>query len=282
MAEIDYLVIGHVTVDRLPNGRFLLGGTATYASLTAHRLGARVALHTSAAYEPGLVELLRGIRVARIPAAYTTQFVNSYTGERRRQRIEAVAEKLTYGQLLPEWRSAPIVHLAPVAQEVDPDLATCFPNAFVGVTPQGWMRRWDAEGNVSAIPWPHAEFVLPRASAVVFSDADLPDRALLDEYVRLARTLVVTHGPGGATVYHGGEARRSPAFKPASEQDPTGAGDVFAAAYFLQYQRTGDPFAAADWANCVASFAVERPGPLAVPTLEAVEERWKRGQRIRT
>ena len=38
---IDYLIIGHVTQDITPNGP-MIGGTASYASLTARALGMRV------------------------------------------------------------------------------------------------------------------------------------------------------------------------------------------------------------------------------------------------
>ena len=99
---IDYLIIGHVTQDRV-DGKLVLGGTATYAGLTARNLGARVGIHTSASYEPGLVDTLYGTQVARIPAEYTTCFVNEYVDGRRRQSIESVAERLTYDQLLEAW-----------------------------------------------------------------------------------------------------------------------------------------------------------------------------------
>src|SRR6267378_7297267 len=99
---VEYLLLGHVTVDRLDDKRVVLGGTATYASLTARNMGARVGVHTSASYEPGLVETLRGTLVARVPAEFTTCFVNEYLNGKRRQTIESVAEKLTYEQILPE------------------------------------------------------------------------------------------------------------------------------------------------------------------------------------
>src|SRR5207244_9187377 len=97
---VDYLLLGHVTVDRLDDKRVAMGGTATYAALTARNMGARVGVHTSSAYEPGLIDTLRSVLVARIPAEYTTCFVNAYIGGKRRQTIEAGAEKPTYDQIL--------------------------------------------------------------------------------------------------------------------------------------------------------------------------------------
>src|SRR5438477_7219291 len=151
--SVEYLLLGHVTVDRLDDKRVVLGGTATYAALTARNMGARVGVHTSAAYEPGLIDTLRGVLVARIPAEYTTCFVNDYTGEKRRQIIESVAEKLTYEQILPEWRNPPVVHLGPLCQEIDASIVNCFPRWLIGVTPQGWMGGWVGSGIVTAVDW---------------------------------------------------------------------------------------------------------------------------------
>src|SRR5215467_6964484 len=142
----DYLLLGHVTVDRLDEKRVVLGGTATYAALTARNMGARVGVHTSAAYEPGLIETLRRIYVARIPSEFTTCFVNEYQNGKRRQTIESVADKLLYEQVLPEWRNPPIVHLGPLDQEIDSAIVDRFPRSLIGVTPQGWMRAWDDSG----------------------------------------------------------------------------------------------------------------------------------------
>src|SRR3954469_1492674 len=116
---VDYLLLGHVTVDRLDERRVTLGGTATYSALTARNMGARASVHTSSAYEPGLIDTLGGVLVARIPAEFTTCFVNSYEGGKRQQAIESVADKITYEQILPEWRNPAVVHLGPLCQELD-------------------------------------------------------------------------------------------------------------------------------------------------------------------
>jgi sugar/nucleoside kinase (ribokinase family) len=135
------------------------------------------------------------------------------------------------------------------------------------------MRRWDEDGRVSPKPWDGAAEVLTYARVMVFSENDIErDENVIQAYARMADILVVTHGPGGATVYHRGEARRLPAFETV-EIDPTGAGDVFAAAYLIELERSGDPYAAAHFANCVASFSVEKRGTEGIPTLQRVEQR---------
>ena len=279
----DYLLLGHVTVDRLDARRVALGGTATYAALAARNMGARVGVHTSAAYEPGLIDTLNGVMVARIPAEYTTCFVNDYSGGRRRQTLESIAEKLTYDQLLPEWRNAPVVHLGPLCQEIDASIISKFPRSLIGVTPQGWLRAWDEDGVVHPTDWPDAERVLKRADVVIISENDVPDRSVITTWASQARMLVVTRGEQGADVYRKGspEPYHSPAFKSGTEADPTGAGDVFAGAFLWHlYKQRGDWQTAADWANCVASFAIEKRGVAGVPKFADAEKRFRSNSRI--
>jgi len=47
---------------------------------------------------------------------------------------------------------------------------------------------------------------------------------------------------------------------PRPEVDPTGAGDVFAAAFLVRYHEAADPVEAAVFAACAASCAVEGVG----------------------
>jgi hypothetical protein len=260
-----------------------MGGTATYAALTARNMGARVGVHTSASYEPGLIDTLGRVLVARIPAEYTTCFVNDYSAGKRRQTIESIAEKLTYEQLLPEWRNPPIVHLGPLCQEIDASLVDRFPRSIIGVTPQGWMRQWDETGLVRAVDWADADRVLRKANVVVISEDDVADRSVIRDWASKARMLGVTLGERGCDVYRqgGGDPFHSPAFKSSLEVDPTGAGDVFAAAFLWHLHKSGgDWTTAADWANCVASFVVEQRGVGGVPKLADVEKRWTSGARV--
>jgi sugar/nucleoside kinase (ribokinase family) len=258
----------------------VLGGTATYAGLTARNLGQRVALLTSAAFEPGLVDVLYGLQVARVPAEETTRYVNSYPKQGpRQQHLEARAEPLDLTLLLPEWSGAGTVHLAPLANEIAPESVDLFPDALLGVTPQGWMRAWDQAGLIQAVRWDSAERVLARADAVILSEQDVHEPTEIDRLAGLAKLLVLTRGERGASLCRAGSWQHVPAFQAKRQVDPTGAGDVFAAAFFIHLKQSGDPELSAHFACCVASFAIEKRHHAAVPTLEQVEERWKQGKR---
>jgi len=274
----DYVVIGHITRDVTSEG-FTTGGTVTYAGLTARNLGCRVGIVTSHGPELEIGGLLSGVEIRVIPSDQTTTFENIYHGQRRQQYVRAVAAPINSEAIPGPWRHAPIVHLAPLTNELSPDIIDVFDEeALIGVTPQGWMRRWDESGRVSPKPWEHAERILTRADVLVFSEEDvLHIEDAIPLFASMARIMVVTHGIGGATLYLDGRPYHYPAFE-ANEVDPTGAGDVFAAAFLVHLWRSNDPHAATHFANCVASFVVEAPGILGIPTRDQVEERLRHGK----
>lgn len=276
---IDFLAIGHISHDRTPGG-FRLGGTVSYAAVTARRLGLRPGVLTRGTAEGLGVEPaqggeekvivpaigpLAGVSVCLLPAAASTTFVNIYHDGRRRQIIETVADPLPPEELPTAWANVPIVLLGPIAREVPPAWLAVFPNALIGVTPQGWMRRWDATGYVHPAPWENAAEFLQRADVLILSREDVAgDEGALAALARMARLMVATDGWRGATLYHKGASYYVPP-RPAKEVDPTGAGDVFATAFLIRLAETGDPLAAARFANVVASFSVEAPGVDGIP-----------------
>jgi hypothetical protein len=268
MVELDYLVIGHATND-LVGDTVQIGGSVVYAARTALALGCRVGVITSGGAGLDLSSVLEGAPTVLIPAEATTTFENSYTSEGRRQVIEKVAARLMPGAVPADWHAG-IVHLGPVAQECDSRLADRFPSSFLGVTPQGWMRKRDAEGRVSRCSWRHAGRLLRRAGAIVLSDEDVGfNERLLDHYASQTRVLAVTRAGAGGTLYMCGCARQFQGAD-AQEVDPTGAGDVFAAAFFVELQRSGDAWRAALLANCLAAKSVTRLGLAGTPDADEV------------
>ncbi|MFZ1472971.1 MAG: ribokinase, partial [Anaerolineae bacterium] len=92
---LNFLVIGHITRDVLPAGGFAQGGTATYAAVTAQRLGVQAAILTRAAPDFPLTPDLDDITLERLPSADTTTFENRYFDGHRRQVVHTVAPLLT-------------------------------------------------------------------------------------------------------------------------------------------------------------------------------------------
>ena len=270
LEAIDYLVIGHLCRDLGPAGPHL-GGTVAYSALTARALGLRVGIVTAWGGEVPLGPL-QHIPIANYPADHSTTFENIYHNGVRAQVIHEVAPNLDYYMIPEPWRQAGIVHLGPVAQEGAPDLVRRFPNALVGLTPQGWLRAWDAQGHVYPSEWPEAAFALEQTGAAVISQDDVEgDEHRIEEMAASCRVLAVTEGLNGARLYWNGDVRR---FRAPSvpEIDATGAGDIFAAAFFTRLYTTRDPWEAARFATQIASISVTRPGLDGIPTPAEVQE----------
>lgn len=269
LQPVDYLVIGHLTRDLTPEGP-RLGGTAAFSGLTAHALGLRVGVVTACDPELPLYELEDLLLAIRYTET-TTTFENLQTPAGRVQHVFHPATTLDLSMVPEVWRNTPIVHLGPVLQEVDPKLARAFPNSFIVVTPQGWMRAAASDGRVVFTEWPEARYVLETANAAVLSIEDVKgNEDLIEEMVSSIRVLAVTEGANGARIYWNGDVRyfRAPITR---EVDPTGAGDIFAAAFFVRLYQTRDPWEAARFATQLAAISVTRPGLQAIPTPEEIK-----------
>lgn len=268
----DYLAIGHVTEDLWRDGRITPGGTAWFASLAARRMVEHVSVLTAAAADYDAATHLPDVDVHRIDSPMTTRFENIYTPSGRIQYTYPSPVRLTPAHLTPELQRARIMHLAPVCDEVSPDFAThAGDDVFVGVTPQGWLRRWDETGRVYAKPWTAAPQVLARADATVISIDDVAgDWRQALSWAAQTHLFVVTQSAEGCTLFLDGKPHHVPAPQ-VEEVDPTGAGDIFAAALFIALQRGTDPIAACAFANCVAAQSVTRRRLAGLPTRDDLE-----------
>jgi sugar/nucleoside kinase (ribokinase family) len=295
-ARPDYLLIGHLTKDLVAErdpgeagastrptdvAAWRPGGTALYAGITAHRLGRRVGIVTR--HGPDLASLteLNGIQVHRGPSRATTTFAFAPSGHRE-LRLVARGTDISAADVPEEWQHTPIVHLAPVIGDVPLSMANAFRASWIGATAQGWLRRLASGASAPASPHrASAESFdatkLASLNAVVLSEDDLadwpgpPPALSAESLAERVPLLVVTRGERGSTVFHQGRTFHIPAF-PAREVDPTGAGDVFAASFFIRFAETSDPLESARFASCVAAFSVEGVGISHIPARQRVVE----------
>ena len=275
------MVVGHIVADLLPDGTAVLGGTALYSALTAARLGWRVGVLTRGNYGvtvdgiaiPSLDEFANELSVIVQDAESPTIFVNEYSAGRRTQTIRRWAGPIDLRGLPPHWANARVVHLGPVAQEIDPRQTGALTPSFLGATPQGWMREWPRAtgGRVKLSHLRLPPELLSRLDAVIVSDEEIHLARDTVERVGARRLGVVTLGELGARIMYGGQRAELPGF-PLKTVDLTGAGDVFAAAFFIRAaDRSASAVTAGRFANAVAALRLRGVGPTSVPTLAEVE-----------
>jgi sugar/nucleoside kinase (ribokinase family) len=261
----DFVAIGHVTQDRF-GATVRPGGAALYAAVTAHRLGASTGILTSHGDDFPLELIPPRIEVVSVPSTRTTTFTHGGDpAGRRALTCHETAEPITPEDIPEDWRGVPLVLLAPVMNELDPALAAAFPDAAVGAAAQGWLRGRTTDGRIAPTRWDSAQLVLSRIQALFLSVEDTRSMsAEVNEWYQQVPVGVLTAGRLGALLFVNGERYEVRPYS-VREVDPTGAGDVFAAAFMLHYDRDGDPWEAAAAAACAAALSVEGEGVSAVP-----------------
>ena len=278
----EYLVIGHICGDIHSNGKVVLGGTALYSALTAARLGWRTAVLTRGVFGrevagheiPSLEEYAEELQIIVQDADTTTMFVNEYTGGRRTQKLSQWAGQIDLRGLPPHWRNARIIHLGPIAQEIDPKQTGALTPYFLGATPQGWMRDWPKPGGGKVT---HNHLRLPkelvsRLDSIIVSQEEIALCRDTVEAVGAHRLGVITMGQDGAKVIYGGQRASVPAFK-VDVADHTGAGDTFAASFFIgATDRSISAVRAARFASAVSGMSLREIGMHSIPSRAEVDE----------
>lgn len=276
----DVLLLGHVTRDlagETVESGYRQGGTVSFAAITSLRMGRHPTIITRAATPADLAELPDSVERLVLPSAETTTFANIYTPSGRVQYLFARAGDITAADIPARSRSARIVLLGPLVNEIGADIAPLFgEQTLVAAVPQGWMRRWDETGRVFAKRWESAPDILPFVDVLVASMEDIDyDLRRLTPLFQWVPLIVMTEYRDGSTIYQrqpdGSIEVTKVAPRPASEVDPTGAGDIFATAFIIRLQETGDPIESARFANVTASYGVEHLGVFGVPSRATVK-----------
>src|SRR5438093_6662157 len=255
-----FLAVGHVTRDVFPGEEdWRLGGTVTYTSATAARLGAHAALVTRVGPKERarLEERCRalGIELFAVAGEVTTTFAFRYEDGHRILRLKARARSLALADVPRELHAADAVVLGSVAHEIDRSLLGAFGDAAAVVTAQGYLREWSANGTIQPRRWDDVAEVTSRASAIVLSEEDVAGD--LDEPRRWAghTPVIVTFAERGSLVLADGAEQMVPAYHADKVVDPTGAGDAFAAGLAIALAEDRALIDAGRFAPAVASFA---------------------------
>ncbi len=258
-----YLTVGSICWDLLEaEGERRLGGSARYASRVARSLGWEAVVLTSGTAELEAAARAELIDVELVVQRSVTDTAFGFDAHTELGPHRLAGRAATIDLTSPEAAAlvarADVVHLAPVMGEIDDATFTAARRApFVGLTPQGLLRTADGATGVldrhGRYPAPWVDLV----DAVVLSESEA-ERLVDPEDLRRTRS-VVTLGEHGC-VGRWGDEEIVVAGIPV-DADPVatiGAGDVFAAAYFVALA-SGTPFPdALRKANRTAAAHVDR------------------------
>jgi pfkB family carbohydrate kinase len=277
--SFDYTTVGHVTADVLADGSRRAGGSAFYSALQASRLGRRALILTRGV--PSEIEELlepyrRELELKILMAPATTTLHTFGVGAARTQRMLAWAGPISEEVAI----DTAILHLAPIARETPRRWGG--DAEFVGLTAQGLVRAWAKEG-AQVRPATLEPSLLPeRCDAIVISETERASCSSLLAVAHDRRARAVARGPLIAVTAQAAPTTirlpdreiikvRVPAIE--RVRDDIGAGDVFAAAFFVALGEGRAPQDAASFANAAAAVRIAGTGASAIGDRTAIESR---------
>jgi len=242
------LIIGSATIDlvRQPHSSATkMGGVVTYGGLTFRKQGISTAVLTnlSARDASSFRTLYRGcgIDLDAGPSNATTTFVDHVEGDTRWQELLAVAVPITATQVVAATVGADHIHLGPLhPTDIHYNALTLLTGLGIPVSldVQGYLRSPHL-GRVEVMVSEHLPLALSASTYVkasrdelvtILNAGYLNDERFMHTF-GIDELLITAGGRGGEILLASGERVRYDAALPAQVMDPTGAGDVFFAAY---------------------------------------------------
>jgi len=249
MNEKGIAVIGSTTIDKIIDrnfSRFKIGGVTTYAGITYSRHGIKTRVVTNIAiHDREIIKRLQAeqIVVCNGQTAETTYFINYIDGAKQRQEVPQRAELIDRSQVIENVKDVGAVHLGPLhASDIDNQAIKLLTNFKLSII-------LDAQGLSRSVKkksvYPSVSKHLPAyfgISQIVKANEQEYDSIIdffqtnllgLLRHFKISEFIVTAGHRGGFVQTITGEKIPYPAAGVKSSGDPTGAGDVFLAAYVI-------------------------------------------------
>jgi len=242
-------VVGSTTIDKIiaeNHSTTKPGGVTIYAGITYRRHGVPVFIVSNMAERD--LEVLRilqaeGIRVFSSTSAFSTQFVNDIRGDNRPQELLQQAMPIETGQLQPILNRIACLHLGPLHPlDIEAGALSALQNSNLKICLdlQGYTRMVQNKKVYRSVS---DQIIAGLALAHIIKANESEYKAIL-AFFRITLTelihrfkieeCVITLGRKGGFVQNcRGEIFQYDAAVAKAPLDPTGAGDVFLAAYIV-------------------------------------------------
>lgn len=276
----DLTTIGHFAIDTILSPKITqpkptLGGPATYVSVAAAKLGARVSVVSKVGgdFPEEYLTWLRNNKVdlsglKQVQHASTTRYALEYVDRERKLRLQAKAPTISLSDM-PRSLSSAVIHVAPIANEIPNEIIPKLRRSadILSLDPQGFLRSFDEKGNVALRQWQDSD-VLAQIDILKSTvdevkvmtearDLDSAMRQISDHGIKI---VIVTMGIEGSRIFFDNEFYDIPASR-SKIVDPTGAGDAYIGAFLAEYMHGKDVLWCASVGSSAASFVVGGVGP---------------------
>jgi len=281
---MKFLVIGNITKDTIRTKEkeiITFGGTASYASINANKLGCDTYVLSRGNHE--LDDWIRsltsqGIKVELEKSENISHFVNDYSGDPKKQFYLSDAGKIDFKDL----GKMDIIHIGPIFSEITLD---CVKKArkkakLLSLDVQGFVRSSGKERVVMKFWDERAEFLkyvdLVKVNRLEsnFVSKKTSYEEVCKEIIEFGPKVVeLTLRENGAIIMEK-EIYRIPAYR-TTVIDRTGSGDVFSSTFAIRYFETNNALESGLFASAAASFVVEDFGTKNIKDRNGALERFR-------
>jgi hypothetical protein len=292
---------GHFAVDKVIRFKSLskptLGGSVSYCSLAlrTYTQYANISIISHVGnlnFDKSLFNIIKDKNIDLKGIKYSdvrnTNFVLDYFDHARILTLKSKSPPLVFRDIPQEYLDNPpnVMVLVPLCHEISYEylsqISNHFPNIYIGIDLQGFIRNFDENGIVSYI---YDEKLISNlvkiieliGDKLILKGSEEEMKLLANEYKDLHKIMnffekfdtkgmfIMTLGEKGSLIYQkGNKILKIPAFKPKKVIDETGAGDVYFSIFLYEFLHTDKSWSeiekVANLAAATASFLVEKKG----------------------
>ncbi len=312
---------GHFAIDNIIRYKIKskpsLGGSVSYCSLALRTytqdVNISIISHIGKSnFDEALLNDIRKKKIDLKGVKYSeknnTNFILDYFDHIRTLTLKSRSPNLDFKNVPQYYIDYPpeIIVLVPLCNEISYDFVSQvlkhFPNVYIGIDLQGFLRKIDEDGKVFYI---YDEKIISNMTKIinligdklVLKGSEEEMKLLVGEIKDLYKVMkyfnnyringlfIMTLGEKGSMIIkHGEEILKIPAFKPKKVIDETGAGDIYFSIFLYEYLQSDKTWKAvknaAYLASAAASFLIEKKGPNGFETKKKVLRRVKREKYI--
>jgi sugar/nucleoside kinase (ribokinase family) len=318
--NISILFAGHFAVDTII--RFKeefapsIGGSVSYCSLALRKYTKNVDISIisnigSLNFETSLLDSLKKTNIdlegIKWSETSNTHFILDYFNHDRTLTLKSRSPNLNFKDIPKKFldNHPDAVVLVPLCNEISidyvRDILKFFPNTFIGIDLQGFIRSFDENGKLfleeNGLVLSNINEIIELIGDKLILKGSEEEMKMLSGEVDIYKVMeffndnrfkgisIMTLGERGSLItQHGKNLIIIPAFKPGNVADETGAGDVYLAIFLYEllisdknWQAIGN---AGYLASVAASFLVEKKGPNGFEVKEKILERLNKKEYI--
>jgi sugar/nucleoside kinase (ribokinase family) len=273
------VVIGHIAKDTIiRNGSktYSIGGPPFYAGIAARRMGGNVGIVSKIGrdLEEESLDIFKqmGIQTSiKKTNGFTTSFELEYLPEGRRLRLRERCEPILFEDVPKHFLEADSLLISPIAGEISLDFMKKISrktDSTLAIDAQGFVRKFDNQGNVYFDIWMEGEQIIPLVDIVKFSKREALTATNCENIYEAAQKIldlgpeivIITLGEEGVLIRGKENLSITPKTRQERVIETTGAGDIFFGVFLLEYSLTKNVKNSGNIATIAASKSTEGKG----------------------